>query len=71
MNISDYHKRKAERTKNYLEHVHGKKVSSCIACSGSGYYDHNGSPPCGECNGTGVGEHHRPKNPLRRESIVR
>ena len=26
----------------------------CIACSGSGYYDDNGSPPCGSCNGTGL-----------------
>lgn len=25
----------------------------CMACAGSGYYDHNGSPRCGACNGTG------------------
>jgi len=25
----------------------------CIACNGSGHYDHNGSPPCGSCEGTG------------------
>ena len=25
----------------------------CIACNGSGYYDHNGSPKCSSCNGTG------------------
>jgi hypothetical protein len=27
--------------------------SECTACSGSGYYDHNGSPRCGACNGNG------------------
>ena len=25
----------------------------CIACNGSGHYDHNGWPPCSACNGTG------------------
>lgn len=25
----------------------------CSACSGSGRYDHNGSPKCGACEGTG------------------
>ena len=25
----------------------------CLACNGSGYYDHNGSPPCWSCEGTG------------------
>jgi hypothetical protein len=25
----------------------------CSACSGSGHYDTNGSPPCGACSGTG------------------
>lgn len=28
----------------------------CIACNGSGRYDHNGSPKCGACNGTGYEE---------------
>lgn len=28
-------------------------VQKCIACNGSRYYDHNGSPPCGACDGTG------------------
>jgi DnaJ-class molecular chaperone len=27
---------------------------TCIACNGSGRYDHDGSPPCGQCNGTGL-----------------
>ena len=25
----------------------------CSACSGSGVYDHDGSPPCGACGGSG------------------
>lgn len=29
-----------------------KKVR-CLACNGTGYYDHNGSPKCSACNGTG------------------
>jgi len=32
------------------------KSKSCIACNGSGRYDHNGSPPCGACGGTGIEE---------------
>lgn len=31
-----------------------KPPEPCIACSGSGYYDDNGSPPCAACNGTGL-----------------
>lgn len=45
--------RKWERTKYYFKHVHGWKLQECVACMGSGYYDHNGSPPCGSCEGTG------------------
>lgn len=29
------------------------ELVACVACSGSGRYDHNGSPKCGGCNGTG------------------
>lgn len=29
-------------------------MSDCTSCSGSGYYDADGSPPCGSCNGTGT-----------------
>lgn len=25
----------------------------CVACNGSGHYDHDGAPPCGECSGSG------------------
>ncbi|MCB1466672.1 MAG: hypothetical protein KDK08_05915 [Rhizobiaceae bacterium] len=45
--------RKAERKEHYDRHVHGKKLVTCAACSGSGYYDHNGSPKCGACGGKG------------------
>jgi alkylated DNA repair dioxygenase AlkB len=30
-----------------------KNPTKCYACNGSGHYDHNGSPPCGACGGTG------------------
>jgi len=45
--------RKKERIEYYKEHVYKWKLRSCTACNGSGHYDHNGSPPCGSCNGTG------------------
>ncbi|QIG65911.1 putative anti-TRAP protein [Ochrobactrum phage vB_OspM_OC] len=28
----------------------------CIACNGSGHYDHNGSPKCDSCEGSGYEE---------------
>jgi len=43
-----FHERKAKRTK-----LLGKKLKTCLACNGSGYYDHDGSPKCSSCNGTG------------------
>lgn len=49
---NDYKIRKEERRKAYQEN-HGRKLVECSACSGSGRYDHNGSPKCGACNGTG------------------
>lgn len=48
----DWKKRKELRKKEYLKQ-HGKKLIICGACNGSGRYDHNGSPPCGLCQGTG------------------
>ena len=50
--MSTYQSRKAERTTRYHA-SHGLKLATCGACSGSGYYDHNGSPPCGACGGLG------------------
>lgn len=32
----------------------GIESKKCVACNGSGYYDNNGSPTCGACDGTGV-----------------
>lgn len=50
--MSTYHERKAARKKQFLEHFKVKMII-CHACSGSGYYDANGSPPCGCCDGKG------------------
>lgn len=51
--MSSFHERKEYRRQYYMKYVYGWKTRKCIACNGSGYYDHNGSPPCGSCNGTG------------------
>ena len=51
--MSDFHKRKQERKDYYEKNIKGWKLRDCIACNGSGFYDHNGSPPCSSCNGTG------------------
>lgn len=51
--MSTWLERKAERKAYYEKYVHGWKLIRCIACSGSGYYDHNGSPKCSSCGGTG------------------
>jgi hypothetical protein len=51
--MSDYHARKAARREHYDRFVRGWKLRACTACSGSGRYDHNGSPDCGACDGTG------------------
>lgn len=51
-NLSDYHKRKLERTERYYKN-NGQKLVTCTACNGSGRYDNTGSPKCNCCNGTG------------------
>lgn len=51
--VSQFHERKAERTAYYMRFVYRWKQRKCSACNGSGYYDHNGSPQCGACDGTG------------------
>jgi DnaJ-class molecular chaperone len=53
MKNSWYHTKKQERTEYYKKYVYGWKQRPCVACNGSGIYDHNGSPKCGACNGTG------------------
>ncbi len=49
----DFRTRKKLRTEFFEKFVKGWKERACTACAGSGYYDHNGSPPCGACDGTG------------------
>lgn len=44
---------KDRRTEDYLRFEYGWKLRTCTACNGSGRYDHNGSPKCGCCDGTG------------------
>jgi DnaJ-class molecular chaperone len=51
--MSSFHERKAKRAEHYEKYVKGWKLKDCTCCSGSGYYDSNGSPPCGWCEGTG------------------
>lgn len=47
-----WHERKRERSMQYWRRW-GVKLVTCGACSGSGHYDHNESPECGGCDGTG------------------
>ena len=51
--MSTFAERKAARTEWYEKFVKGWKQQRCTACNGSGIYDHNGSPPCGACDGSG------------------
>ena len=44
--------RKEERRREF-EAAKGLKMVACTACSGSGRYDHDGSPACGACGGSG------------------
>ncbi len=48
-----FRERKAERTEYYEKYIKGWKWCKCVSCNGSGYYDHNGSPTCSACDGTG------------------
>lgn len=49
----NFRERKQARTEHYEKYVKGWKQRACSACNGSGYYDDNGSPKCGACEGTG------------------
>ena len=49
----DFKDRKQKRKEYYEKYIKGWKQRPCTACHGSGYYDHNGSPKCGACKGTG------------------
>lgn len=48
-----FHERKAERKKEFEEYEKYWIEETCAACSGSGKYDHDGSPTCEGCDGTG------------------
>ena len=48
-----YHERKKARADYFERFVRGWKTRPCSACMGSGRYDHNGSPRCRACDGTG------------------
>lgn len=50
--MDGYRLRKLERTRDY-EALKGLKMVDCTACSGSGHYDHGGSPACSSCGGRG------------------
>jgi DnaJ-class molecular chaperone len=54
---TEFQIRKEMRTKHYLTHIYGKKLITCVACNGSGWYDNTDrwgkQPKCGCCKGTG------------------
>ena len=51
--MSNWATRKKERREYYNKYVKGWKEVKCNACNGSGYYDHDESPDCDCCEGTG------------------
>jgi DnaJ-class molecular chaperone len=56
MELNDYQKRKKERTERFFKTIYKKKLITCTACNGSGYYDttiRGKIPKCSSCNGTG------------------
>jgi DnaJ-class molecular chaperone len=63
-----FKERKLQRTREY-EAIKGSKLRPCVACNGSGYYDHNGSPKCGNCNGSGK-ERYKPNTLLSHSTGV-
>jgi DnaJ-class molecular chaperone len=58
----NFRERKQERTEYFMRYIFGWKIRNCGACSGSGRYDHDGSPKCGACEGTGKETYRGPKN---------
>lgn len=52
---------KALRAEYWYRFVYGHQQRNCTACSGSGYYDNNGSPKCSSCDGTGKEKFKGPK----------
>jgi DnaJ-class molecular chaperone len=58
--IGSWLERKQKRRERYTSFVEGWKLRPCSACSGTGRYDHRGSPKCGACGGTGK-ERYKPE----------
>lgn len=46
--MSTFHERKQQRANQAR-----LPMIKCVGCNGSGRYDHNGSPACGSCEGSG------------------
>jgi hypothetical protein len=61
MYITDFWKDKALRADYFYRFIYGHVKTICGACSGSGYYDNTGSPPCGCCEGTKYTKEKGPK----------
>lgn len=59
--IDTFQERKAARKAYYEKFVKGWKQRPCVACNGSGRYDHHNSPACGACDGSGR-ERYKPAN---------
>jgi hypothetical protein len=49
----NFHDEKDRRRIYYARFIYGHRLVQCVACAGSGRYDHNGSPQCGACGGKG------------------
>ena len=52
----DYYVRKQGRKEYYEKFIKGWKLRPCVACNGSGNYDHNSSPLCQGCEPPGSGK---------------
>jgi hypothetical protein len=61
MSNETYQDRKAQRREYFLRFQYGWIEVSCSACTGSGYYDQDGSPFCSGCDGTGKEQVRGPK----------
>lgn len=60
-----FRSRKAARSDYFWRFIYGWKLRPCSACNGSGYYDHNGHPQCGACEGTAHERYRGPKSVAR------
>ena len=65
MQKDDYQIRKEERRKAFQQ-LHGLKLVTCTACSGSGHYDHDRSPKCWSCDGIGKMREERRSSPTKK-----